>query len=140
MHSQLKKCLDKLGSNTELEWVPARGGVHVQLAPYPHARSVKVEFLVEGDDLWIRAIIIQSKWFRFLFPREDREFRMASFIWQTNARNELVTIGLSTEGDLVAGIYQPLASVDPQELRTYVNNVAVYSDRLGHVLKDTLKP
>ena len=136
MHKRVKQCLTELGGQTDLDWVEAKDGVHVKLARFPHARSVKVLFLMEKDHLFIKATIVDAKTFRRLFPRKKRQFKMASFIWQTNTRNELVAIGLSEEGDLVAGIYQPINTLDPEELRTYVNSVASYADRLAQVLKE----
>ena len=136
MHRRVKQCLAELGAQTDLDWVPARGGVHVQLAQFPGARSVKVQFLMEEDHLFIKAMIMEAKAFRRLFPQKEREFKIASFIWQTNTRNELVAIGLSEEGDLIAGIHQPINTLDPEELRTYVNSVASYADRLAQVLKE----
>jgi len=136
MHSRVKECLAELGSLTGLDWKPGREGVHVHLARFSRARSVKVQFLMEEDHLFIKSMIMEAKAFRRLFPRKEREFKMASFIWQTNYRNELVAIGLSEEGDLIAGIHQPINTLDPEELRTYVNSVACYADRLAQVLQE----
>lgn len=136
MHSRVKQCLTELGSQTDLEWVPISDGVLVKLARLPYARSVKVLLTIEKDQLFIKTMIIEAKAFRQLFPRKERLFNMASFIWQTNTRNELVAIGLSEEGNLIAGIYQPIDTLDPEELRAYVNSVASYADRLAQVLKE----
>jgi hypothetical protein len=124
----LAAAIDAAIAERDLRWTRRGAEIDVELYSGRHQRVM----LGTYDDLYtFRSVAARAS----LVTANDRRWReLALLAWRKNALSELVGFGFDDDHNLIGIIEQPRATLDPEELVTYVQAVARECDRLEYAL------
>ena len=113
----------------KLPWLRHGSTIAVDLSQSGRSQQV---LLQRQNDLYVfRSVVVGSEF----VTRSDTTWReLAHRVWRKNALKELVTFAFDEMDRLIGFIEQPVATLDHEELKLYIEVVARESDRLEYIL------
>ena len=121
--------IDELIENRELRW--SREGTTVTVELWRQGRRQAVE-CSRRDALYIfDSVVVDAA---FVTKNQKAWRALASITWQRNAMKDLVTFAFDGRDRLVGRMEQPVATLDPEELKLYIQVLAEECDRFEYVL------
>jgi hypothetical protein len=114
-----------------IEGVTFERARHTLIASLPGGRRQRVAFRTRGTDLCLTSVAASAS----AVPT-DAENRSAFIrrLWEINANTDLVAFGLDGKGRVVGTCTHPLATLDCEELETYLLALVRECDRLEWVI------
>ena len=125
----LAEKIDYLIKKEDLPWDRRGGTVVVSL--YPGARKQHVWFSRRGE-VYVFLSIIAGR--EVVARNQRRKRELARSVWRKNALNEIVTFAFDDQDRLIGVVEQPVATIDHEEVRGYIEALARECDRFEYAL------
>ena len=126
--------IDGLIRRSRLPWI--REGHSVEVELWPGGRKHTVEVNLHSETYIFSSRVVDAKH----VTQSNRYWRDLVYrAWRKNAVKELITFAFDERDRLIGLIAQPVATLDHEELKLYIDTVAKECDRFEYALtgKDT---
>ena len=121
--------IDRLIASERLTWSRQDDMVVVVLS---RSRRMQWVHLARRGGFYVFSSVVARR--AFVTASDDRWRRLAYRVWRRNAMKDLITFAFDERDRLVGLIEQPVATLDENELRLYVELVARECDRFEYLL------
>ena len=121
--------IDALIEKDDLPW--KRRGPTVTVEFVRNGRKQRVRISRIGPMYRFQSVVVESD---FVKRSTAHWNRLAYRAWRKNALKEIITFAFDDEDRLIGLVEQPAVTVDPEEIRLYIETVARECDRFEYNL------